>query len=393
MRVHYIVLGSISEGVLFKLQEKIKAFQNEVGFAQLILISEISKNHTQISDKVLRIRYQIPTIFERIPYFWRLTVLLYRLIGAYHFYKVVAKIDRSDTILVRYPIADYFLYRAFQLLGKRKFIFEHNTKELNELKLRSINSYWFNYLYNSEKKYGKLLRDKASYLVAVSQDFLSYQINEYRSMTKGKVISNGYSVEKHERRILKKSNELRFLMLIGSYAEWHGLDIMINALKSLNDNINNFYLHVVGKVPEGVQSFAENELKENVVFHGQLSFNERLSVAQKCHIGIGALGLKRLGISIGSSLKVREYLANGMPVIISVDDEDVDQAAISQKLCLKVEIENDSFDLLSAVNSIGDLVYRQDHNDSIRQYALDHIDYKIKTRQYVEIFNELELAR
>lgn len=392
MKLHYIVFGKISDGIMLKLQEKIKSLQSVVDSIRLILISDIQINDLDLEKNCVIVRrHRALDTFGNIPFFWRASIWIYRFLGAYHFYRIVSQINKDDIIVLRYPIADYFLYKSFQLLGRRKFIFEHNTKELNELELRSKNSYWFRYLFISEKKYGKLLRDRASCLVAVSHDFLTYQQTTYNTITKGKVISNGYSVSQTERRVLQKKDGLNFLMLIGSYADWHGLDIMLNALKASIPENPTYKLHVVGTIPEDIRVQAEKELGNHIKFHGHLTAKERYALANECHIGIGALGLTRLGIQVSSSLKVREYLAYGMPSILSVDDEDIDQAAFTNKFCLMIKMDNNTFNLFSAVNSFGQLVYSQDHIDRIREYALQHIDYSIKAQQYAEIFKELRL--
>jgi hypothetical protein len=60
----------------------------------------------------------------------------------------------------------------------------------------------------------------------------------------------------------------------------------------------------------------------NVIFHGVLTQNEYFPIAEKCVLGIGTLNLKAKGMTEGSSLKVREYLAMGLPVFLRHTDTD-----------------------------------------------------------------------
>jgi len=307
---------------------------------------------------------------------------------SYAFYREVRVIDHNDIILLRYPGADFFLNTAFRLLGRRIFVFEHNTKELNELKLRKSGSYWFAYLYRMEKKYGSSLRSMASALVAVTSDFLDYQRQTYKCQVTGRVISNGYSVTGTKKRVLRRSRAgIHFLMLIGSFAEWHGLEIFARALAEAQNE--SYYLHVVGNVPEETVSRIVNN-KRNIIFYGEKDLNSRQAIAEECHIGVGALGLGKLDVQTGSSLKVREYLALGMPVIISVNDEDVHEEAFHEKYAMRICVENDSFDLQGVVEFFGTKIYEQQHTDRIREYARRNVDYSVKAMQYLELFKYLK---
>lgn len=387
MRVQYVVLGGVSAGVLFKLEGKLRALNDVVDSLRLTLISRsITPRWNTFPYEVNCRTFYVYRIFNKMPILWRLEIWIERLIISYIFYREVSRMDRRDIILIRYPGADFFLNTAFWLLGKRTFIFEHNTKELNELRLRAEGSYWFRHLYRMEKRYGTSLRNKASSLVAVTSDFLEYQRQTYGNNILGKVISNGYSVTGSEGRVLKNRTGVHFMMLIGSYAEWHGLEIFVNALRLTNTD--RYSLHVVGSVPDDIAARI-SKYGLNIVFHGKQDVEYRLRIAGECHIGVGALGLARLDVQKGSSLKVREYLAWGMPVIVSVDDEDLHDEAYRNKYAMKVSVEDGSFDLNGVADFFGSRIYEQEHIDNVREYARRHIDHSVKATEYLELFKSL----
>ncbi len=51
-----------------------------------------------------------------------------------------------------------------------------------------------------------------------------------------------------------------------------------------------------------------------IILHGKLSQNELAAVASSCDIGLASFGFSRIGMEEGCTLKVREYLAEGIPV-------------------------------------------------------------------------------
>lgn len=63
-------------------------------------------------------------------------------------------------------------------------------------------------------------------------------------------------------------------------------------------------------------------LPDNVVAHGYLERADYSAVLARAHAAVGSLALDRLGMTEGSTLKLREYLAHGLPVVASCPDAD-----------------------------------------------------------------------
>lgn len=103
------------------------------------------------------------------------------------------------------------------------------------------------------------------------------------------------------------------LFFIGTpgYA-WHGLDHIIEMAAYFPE----WRFHVVGldKPNKGAP--------ENIEFHGYLQPEEYRKLARESDVGIGTLALYRKGFGEASPLKVREYLALGLPIIIGYKDTD-----------------------------------------------------------------------
>ena len=59
-------------------------------------------------------------------------------------------------------------------------------------------------------------------------------------------------------------------------------------------------------------------------WHGRLPREAALRLLDRADVGLGTLALHRKGMAEASALKMREYLAVGLPVIYGNEDRDVD---------------------------------------------------------------------
>ena len=103
------------------------------------------------------------------------------------------------------------------------------------------------------------------------------------------------------------------LFFVGSPNQpWHGVEELIEFGLS-NQNIE---IHLVGI--EGGSTGG------NIFFHGFLTPDEYGKIASTCIAGVGSLKLGVNEMKEASPLKVREYLALGLPVILKYKDTDFD---------------------------------------------------------------------
>lgn len=105
------------------------------------------------------------------------------------------------------------------------------------------------------------------------------------------------------------------LVFLGSDGlEWHGIDEVLELarLRPL------WKFDIIGPAfaPKG------GLVSDNVVFHSFLKHSEYKGILQSADFGLGTLGLFRKGMNEACPLKVREYLAYGLPSIIGYRDTD-----------------------------------------------------------------------
>jgi glycosyltransferase involved in cell wall biosynthesis len=159
---------------------------------------------------------------------------------------------------------------------------------------------------------------------------------------KSVVIPNGIDVSTYQARKKDNSREVIKLVFIGTPgAAWHGIDVILAIAKK---TVGVLEYHLIGV------GFAEpSNLPTNVKLYGYLSEMDYRKIVADCDIGIGTLGLKTAGINEASPLKVREYVAAGLPIITAYNDT----AFKSQNLPEWVlQLPNDSNLILRSLDKI-----------------------------------------
>lgn len=122
---------------------------------------------------------------------------------------------------------------------------------------------------------------------------------------------------------------------VSSMCHWHGIDRFLHGIEKTNRVI----FHIVG--PKNTYYYDllkivnSKGLEGKVIFHGFLDHDQLSEIYQRCHIAVGSLGRHRSGVENLSSLKNREYIAKGLPIIYSENDHDFDR----EKFVFKVSAD------------------------------------------------------
>jgi hypothetical protein len=213
---------------------------------------------------------------------------------------------KPDLVYMRY---DLFLPPLGPCLRPLPLVLEINTDDRREARLDGR----LNGIYN-ELTRGLTLRSAAGLVSVTNELARSRGLARYRKPTV--VIANGGDPDAITPLGAGARNDrLSAVILVGYIAPWIGA----HKLETLARAVPDLDVHVVGDVGE---TFAGAALPPNLILHGLLPRDAYREILSRADFGIGPLALHRLGLTESSSLKVREYLLHGLPVLLANDDTD-----------------------------------------------------------------------
>jgi hypothetical protein len=128
------------------------------------------------------------------------------------------------------------------------------------------------------------------------------------------VIPNGIDLEATSRLPATTAPEPRLALLGHPGSPWHGTDKLVG----LAERHPRWQIDVIG--PTGQDLGAPPPA--NLTLHPELPTEHYLSLLALADVGIGTLAMHRIGSTENPALKVREYLALGLAVIVGCRDPD-----------------------------------------------------------------------
>ncbi|MEG2719434.1 MAG: glycosyltransferase [Clostridia bacterium] len=114
------------------------------------------------------------------------------------------------------------------------------------------------------------------------------------------------------------------LLALASMSGWHGYDRILHSLADYRGSAD-VRLEFAGGDGDG--SLARWQLLTHalqldgkVTFHGALHGDALNELVALCDVGVGSLGMYRYGLQNATTLKLREYMARGLPFLSAVSD-------------------------------------------------------------------------
>jgi glycosyltransferase involved in cell wall biosynthesis len=160
---------------------------------------------------------------------------------------------------------------------------------------------------------GSLLRSCAGIVAITHEQGSAYM--RYRAPVL--TMPNGIHLEDYP-VVARRASDRPGLFFIGSPGyPWQGLDEVLRFAGIMRD----WDFHIVGWGFTDVR--AGITIPANCSLHGYMKRSQYIDIVAKCDAGLGTMALWRKRFQEASPLKVREYLASGLPVILGYHDSDV----------------------------------------------------------------------
>ena len=201
-------------------------------------------------------------------------------------------------------------------------------------------------------------------------------------------ILNGVDVSRLPLHVPRRGAKDIGLLALASMSVWQGYDRLIEALARYRGG-EPVTVHMVGG--EGDGSLAawkrlaqERGVADRVIFHGELHGEALDQVAARCDIGVGGLGLHRKGQYRSMTLKLREYMARGLPFVYAVDDPSLPE---EPAFCLRLANDESPIDLAELDSEIARARRAQADEETparMRAYAESHMSWQGVLAQVLE---------
>lgn len=312
-------------------------------------------------------------------------------------YKIFKENDFNyDAVYIRFPGSiDYYLYKLTCILKEKniKCILEIPTYPFDGEIKESIN------FCKKEKRYLALAKIKIKYFIhsIFEKKMKSTNIKIVTFMPVEKiwdintiVIDNGIDIDKNQ--MVKPSNEAENknqfnILIVANMNKWHGIDRAIQGMKEYlmkwPSNPRNVKIIIAGsgKVEKELKELVIKEkLSEYVIFKGLLEEKELNKLYEKATIALGSLGLHRIGLEEGSTLKLKEYCAKGIPFVIGYKERELDT---SFKYVLQVPASESPINIEECIRFF-DAIKKSNYRLEMHEFAEKKYDWKIQMKNVLE---------
>jgi hypothetical protein len=229
------------------------------------------------------------------------------------FYReLVRRGRRGEVVVLRHSAGDPLQFIATLFL-RRRYATVHHT--LEEPELRAFGTLASRLQLVFERTLGRSVVRRAAAVVAATPEIAQYQSSRAgTTRTKPLIVyPNGIRMAVRERLCDSRSDRPELLFVADYFYRWHGLEELLGSLeKSEVDGI----LHVVGVLPPTLVRIADHR----VVYHGPLSQVQIRTLYASTWLGLSSFRLDVKGMTQACTLKVRDYLAAGIPVLAGHED-------------------------------------------------------------------------
>ena len=387
MKLLYILYSDYekhsSQGVMKKIDGEIKAFE-ELGYEVTLSYQHEGKLVNRTGTNVSR--FQINRGLTR----YRMSI--------YKQLKVIIRNQKYNMVYLRFPGSIDFSVFSLLKVGHRycdKVVLEMPTypiggemkerlKKLATLKTLSL------FLYQTAAySLHRILSRKLKKYVDVVLSFFDFDKIWGMPVIN---IDNGISL--NDIKIQEKKREIENtirLIFVAAYSPWHGVDRIVKSLdeyyktKKISDP--EIILKLVGSgdsLTEVIQTEYFSRVKSHIELLGPRHGKELDDLYDESDVAISSLGMFRIGLVNGSTLKTKEYCAKGIPFIYAYKEKLIDDSFKYAR-----RFEND--DSLIDMNSIIEFYYgieESNYSQIMRKFA-EKYEWKSQIKEFLSKLNSI----
>jgi hypothetical protein len=370
LEIAYIAYASIMEqtGVFEKILCQVEALQSLGHKVQLIIIDSMSASDVSYNVNINVICNKFAKLGILSRYIFQLFVP--------NKLEQTLNLIRPDIIYFRYPLYLPFIGKVLYET-KVPIVMEINGNPLDELQAKKDKLIYF-----IEKNKGGSLLNVANGFVGVSKESTRYALQCINKNIPHIIIGNGVDCNKIQFLNYYPENNCYNIVYIGNRTVWAGIDRLIIPLTK----DKTIKLHLFGKGWEDDPNIKSLINNGQVINHDYVPSSELDSLLNVIDVGLGPLACHRKGFREATPLKVRRYLAHGIPVVIGYNDLDIYN---EYEFVLKVPANDDPLDL----DRLKSFAKKAQNNNAIRlqarSFALKNLDYKVKMERLATFLKQI----
>lgn len=253
------------------------------------------------------------------------------------------------------------------------YVLEINGDDLEELRFASV-----------AKRLYHVLTRKRILLFAEGGVCVTHELQRLPSISRylkrSIVIANGIDTQAYADTRRQPVHPLRCVFIGTPNQPWHGVDkliVLARMLKQLHFDIIGFE----------ASAFADELLPPNMTFYGLLPLQQSKRIIQNAVVGFGALAYHRKHMQEACVLKTRQYMAQGLPVIVGYDDTDL----MGYQLEFVLQLPNTEQNVAENAEKIRNFITAMEQYDSnaVLQFAQKHLDVAAKEAEKLLFFRSI----
>ena len=293
----------------------------------------------------------------------------------FRFIQQAVPLNAYDAIVLRYPTMGIENKRFFKRYGP-KIITEHHCYEVDEILGESgLKRLLFALI---ETYCRKRILPKVAGIIGVTNEIRRKQLRNLAPNTPSLVLPNGISVQSTPFTRFQKFNgkDLTLVFIASYFASYQGLERLIEGAKMYSGNVK-FKLILIGEIPPDLKKCIQIQQRDNVHFEiaGRKTASELNAYYGEANLGIGSLGFHTKNLKEACTLKVREYMARGLPFIYAYDDPDFSG---NEPFSHKFSNEPVPVDFQKIVDFARKVTQDESCSEEMRQIAFKKMDWSIK---------------
>lgn len=309
---------------------------------------------------------------------------------AWDYTEAYNKIERPDFLYIRKVGGDYKHYRFLKYIKKQfpscKILIEIPTYPYYKEGLRNIKGVlivkdYYNYLFKMPKYIDRI--------VTYAEDETIFGVPTLRIM-------NGIDVQSVDPIDFSGQHHPdRINMIAVSYMQpHHGYERVIEGLHQYYDNHGkcDYHIHMVGDGTDRVKyenMIHKYGLESHFTFYGMQSGKNLHEIYCQMDLALSSFGWYKDGISKSSALKVREYLAKGLPVVSGCREDAFDGTNGEYGEIFPNDVSPIDFE---RIDSFYERIYKGHDRrwviENVREFAKDHVDNSVTMKPIVDYIAE-----